>query len=91
MGYIFPDLLFFFNRDNFENVFLYIKKIVMSMFSFKANEIRDLAIAFIVLSTAFGISTVGLDVTAIVSILPIVMVGVGLDFSCTRLDTGIGL
>lgn len=52
----------------------------MSMFSFKANEIRDLAIAFIVLSTAFGISTVGLDVAAIVSILPIVMVGVGAGF-----------
>lgn len=50
------------------------------MFSFNANEIRDLAIAFIVLSTAFGISTVGLDVAAIVSILPIVMVGVGAGF-----------
>jgi hypothetical protein len=33
-----------------------------------------------VLSTAFGISTVGLDVAAIVSILPIVMVGVGAGF-----------
>ena len=52
----------------------------MNLFSFKANEIRDLAIAFIVLSTAFGISTVGLDVAAIVSILPIVMVGVGAGF-----------
>ena len=50
------------------------------MYKFTANEIRDLLIAFVVLSVAFAISTVKLDVFAIISILPIVMVGVGAGF-----------
>ena len=48
------------------------------MFSFKGNEIRDLVIAFIVISIAFAIANVGFDVHVFISILPIVMVGVGL-------------
>ena len=45
---------------------------------FTKNEVRDLIIAFIVLSVAFAISSVRVDVHQFVSILPIVMVGVAL-------------
>ena len=45
---------------------------------FTKNEVRDLIIAFIVLSVAFAISSVRLYVHQFVSILPIVMVGVAL-------------
>ena len=47
------------------------------MLTFTKNEIRDLIVAFIVISIAFAISNVGLDVHGFLSILPIVMVGVG--------------
>lgn len=50
------------------------------MIKFTKNEIRDLIIAFIVLTIAFSISNVGIDVHAFISILPIIMVGVGLGF-----------
>ena len=50
------------------------------MIEFSRSEIRDLTIAFIVLSFCFAISNVGLDVHGILSILPIVMVGVGIGF-----------
>lgn len=50
------------------------------MFTFTRKEIRDLIIAFIVLSICFAISNVGLDLNGIISLLPIVMVGVGLGF-----------
>ena len=50
------------------------------MFSFTRNEIRDLIIAFIVISIAFAISSVGLDAYGLLSILPIIMVGVGIGF-----------
>ena len=46
------------------------------MLIFTKNEVRDLIIAFIVLSIAFAISNVMLDVHGFISILPIVMVGV---------------
>ena len=46
------------------------------MFEFTRAEIRDLTIAFIVLSICFAISNVGLfDFKGFVSILPIVMIG----------------
>ena len=48
------------------------------MLKFTRNEVRDLIIAFIVLSVAFAISNVRLDVHGFISILPIVMVGVAL-------------
>ena len=48
------------------------------MLKFTKNEIRDLIIAFLVLSVAFAISNVKLDAHRFVSILPIVMVGVAL-------------
>ena len=48
------------------------------MLKFTKNEIRDLIIAFLVLSVAFAISNVKLDAHQFVSILPIVMVGVAL-------------
>lgn len=48
------------------------------MFETTRNEIRDLIIAFIVLSIAFAISTAGLNVNAFISVLPIVMVGVAI-------------
>lgn len=50
------------------------------MFEFRKNEVRDLFIAFIVLSFCFAIASVGLDAYGIVSIWPIVMVGVGIGF-----------
>ena len=50
------------------------------MFEFSGREIRDLIIALIVLSFCFAISSVGLDAHGIVSIFPIVLVGVGIGF-----------
>ena len=50
------------------------------MFKFSSNEVRDLIIAFIVLSISFAISSVGLDAHGFISILPIVMFGVGVGF-----------
>lgn len=50
------------------------------MFKFSKNEIIDLTIAFIVLTIAFGISNVGLDLYSFISILPIIMIGVGIGF-----------
>ena len=50
------------------------------MFEFSGREIRDLIIALIVLSFCFAISSVGLDAYGIVSIFPIVLVGVGIGF-----------
>ena len=50
------------------------------MFKFTRNEVRDLLIAFFVISLCFAIVNAGIDVNAILSILPIVMVGVGLGF-----------
>lgn len=49
------------------------------MFEFTRGEIRDLIIAFI-LSFSFAISNVGMDAQGIISILPIVMFGVGIGF-----------
>lgn len=50
------------------------------MFKFTRNEVRDLIIAFFVISLCFAIVNAGRDVGAIIAILPIVMVGVGLGF-----------
>ncbi|MDO5811193.1 MAG: site-2 protease family protein [Methanobrevibacter sp.] len=50
------------------------------MFKFTASEVRDLIIAFIVISLCFAIVQGGRDTNAILSILPIVMVGVGAGF-----------
>ena len=50
------------------------------MFKFTEGEIRDLIIVFIVLSICFSISSVGMNVHGFVSILPIVMIGVGAGF-----------
>ena len=50
------------------------------MFKFSRKEVKDVLIAFIVLSICFAISTVGLDGHGILSILPIVMIGVGAGF-----------
>lgn len=50
------------------------------MYNFTKNEIRDLIIAFIVLSFCFAISNVGLDLKGIISLMPIVMAGVGIGF-----------
>ena len=44
------------------------------------SEVRDLIIAFVVISLCFAIVNAGRDVNAILSILPIVMVGVGAGF-----------
>lgn len=48
------------------------------MYTFTRNEIRDLIIAFIVISVAFAISNVGLNIHGFISILPIVMIGAGI-------------
>ncbi|RAP53878.1 MAG: site-2 protease family protein [Methanosphaera sp. rholeuAM130] len=50
------------------------------MIKFTKTEIRDMIIAFIVIAVAFAIANVGFDVHGFISILPIVMVGVGLGF-----------
>ena len=50
------------------------------MFEFTKNELRDLVIAFIVLSIAFAIANVKFALHAFISILPIVMFGVGVGF-----------
>lgn len=50
------------------------------MFTFSKREVRDLIIVFIVLSISFAIAGVGLDAHGFVSILPIVMVGVGIGY-----------
>lgn len=50
------------------------------MFKFTSSEVRDLIIAFIVISLCFAIANAGRDVNAILTILPIIMVGVGAGF-----------
>lgn len=50
------------------------------MFKFTSSEVRDLIIAFIVISLCFSIANAGRDINGILSILPIVMVGVGAGF-----------
>lgn len=50
------------------------------MFRFTSSEVRDLIIAFFVISLCFAIVNGGRDSNAILSILPIVMVGVGAGF-----------
>ena len=47
---------------------------------FGRNELRDLFIAFLVISLAFSIANSGRNLNAIITILPIVMVGVGAGF-----------
>ena len=51
-----------------------------TMFEYSKNEIISLTIAFIVLSISFSLSSVGLNAHGFISILPIVMIGVGLGF-----------
>ena len=50
------------------------------MFKFTSSEIRDLIIAFLVISLCFGIANTGRDVNALLQILPMIMVGVGAGF-----------
>lgn len=50
------------------------------MFKFTSSEIRDLFIAFVVISLSFGIANTGRNMTALMSILPMIMVGVGAGF-----------
>ena len=50
------------------------------MIKFTSNEVRDLIIAFFVISLCFAMVNGGRDSNAILSILPIVMVGVGTGF-----------
>lgn len=50
------------------------------MIKFTSSEVRDLIIAFFVISLCFAIVNGGRDTNAILSFLPIVMVGVGTGF-----------
>ena len=50
------------------------------MFKFTSSEVRDLIIAFVVISLCCAIVNAGRDISGILSILPIVMVGVGAGF-----------
>ncbi|MBR3139696.1 MAG: site-2 protease family protein [Methanobrevibacter sp.] len=50
------------------------------MFKFTFDEIRDLMIAFLVISLCFGIAQSGKNTDVLMQILPIIMVGVGLGF-----------
>ena len=48
------------------------------MIKFTSSEIRDLLIAFFVISLCFGIANTGRNVSALMNMLPMIMVGVGL-------------
>ena len=50
------------------------------MFKFTSSEIRDLIIAFFVISLCFAIANAGRDINAILNLLPMIMVGVGAGF-----------
>jgi Zn-dependent protease len=50
------------------------------MIKFTSTEIRDLFIAFFVISLCFGIANTGRNMTALLKLLPMIMVGVGLGF-----------
>ena len=50
------------------------------MIKFTLSEVRDLIIAFVIISLCFAIVNGGRDSNAVLSILPIVMVGVGAGF-----------
>jgi Zn-dependent protease len=50
------------------------------MFKFTLSEVRDLIIAFIVISLCFAIANAGRNMNAILTILPYIMVGVGTGF-----------
>ena len=50
------------------------------MFKFTSSEIRDLIIAFVFISLSFAIASSGRNPDAILSILPMIMVGVGAGF-----------
>ena len=50
------------------------------MFKVTASELRDLIIAFIFISLSFSILYSGRNVNLLMSILPIVMIGLGLGF-----------
>ena len=50
------------------------------MFKFTMSEVRDLFIAFVIISLCFAIASAGRDVNGVLNILPIVMVGVGAGF-----------
>ena len=50
------------------------------MFKFTRSEVRDLIIAFFVISLCFAIVNGGRNPNAILTILPFVMVGVGSGF-----------
>lgn len=57
-----------------------INAIYMTMYEFTMREKIGLTISFIILSIAFAISNVKIDVHAFISILPIIMVGVAVGF-----------
>ena len=50
------------------------------MFKFTSSEVRDLIIAFIVISLCFAIANAGRDMNAVLTLLPMIMVGVGAGF-----------
>ena len=50
------------------------------MFKFTKSEVRDLIIAFLVISLCFGIANTGRNTSALLVILPYIMVGVGAGF-----------
>ncbi len=50
------------------------------MIKFTSSEVRDLIIAFFVISLCFAIANVGRDPNAILNLLPFIMVGVGTGF-----------
>ena len=50
------------------------------MIKFTSSEVRDLIIAFIVISLCFAIANAGRNVNAVLHLLPMIMVGVGAGF-----------
>ncbi len=65
---------------NIRKNFIYKIRYFKIMFKFTSSEIRDLFIAFVVISLCFGIANTGRNMAALMNILPMIMVGVGAGF-----------
>ncbi len=65
---------------NIRKNFIYKIRYFNIIFRFTSSEVRDLIIAFIVISLCFAIVQGGRNTDVILSILPIVMIGVGAGF-----------
>lgn len=65
---------------NIRKNFIYKSRYFKTMFKFTSNEVRDLFIAFIFISLSFAIANAGRNPSAILTILPYILIGVGAGF-----------